>query len=154
MMGGDHEYTIKTMSVDVAKAAQIGQSVLAIVAAFWALWVYRNNSRRERARWAENLYSRFFEKEDLKRVRDLLDCDPGDPEVSKLVTKETSAWTDYLNFFEFVAYLRSSKQLSRQDVSALFGYYLECLKRHSEVRGYIQNPTKGYEHLRKLLFNE
>jgi len=53
-----------------------------------------------------------------------------------------------------MAYLQTSRQLSRRDVQALFGYYLECLKRHREVVEYIRNKEKGYEYLRKSLLNE
>jgi hypothetical protein len=86
--------------------------VAGIVAAFWALWVYRSNSQRERARWAESLYARFYERAELKGVRDSLDCPSDDSRVASLVTEEPAALTDYLNFFEFVAYLESSKQLA------------------------------------------
>ena len=121
------------------------------MAAFWALWVYGNNSRRERARWAESLYTRFYEKPELKTIRDQLDCAAGDATVARLVTEETPALTDYLNFFEFVAYLQSSKQLSGTDVQALFGYYLDCLRRHTDVVGYIRNKEKGFEYLSKIM---
>jgi hypothetical protein len=140
--------------IDSLKAVQIGSYIAGVFAAFWAVLVYRNNSRRERARWAENLYSRFYEKEELKQVRDLLDCSPGDEQVAELVRSEGAVWTDYLNFFEFVAYLQSSKQLSKQDVEALFRYYLDCLKSHPEAKAYIQNREKGYEYLRRILLNE
>lgn len=133
------------------EAIQILSSIAGIVAAFWALWVYGNNSRRERARWAESLYTRFYEKPELKTVRDQLDCAAGDATVARLVTEETPALTDYLNFFEFVAYLQSSKQLSRTDVQALFGYYLDCLRRHKDVVGYIRNKEKGFEYLSKIV---
>jgi hypothetical protein len=142
------------VSWDSAKAmVQVASSVAGIVAAFWALWVYRSNSRRERARWAESLYSRFYERAELKIIRDKLDCASGDPVVAKLVIEEASELTDYLNFFEFVAYLESSGQLAEADVQALFSYYLECLKKHKEVAAYIQNREKGFEYLRKNLFH-
>lgn len=141
------------MWFESARAAiQVASSVAGIVAAFWALWVYRSNSRRERARWAESLYARFYERPELKVVRDSLDCTSGDPAVAKLVTEEASELTDYLNFFEFVAYLESSNQLAERDVQALFSYYLACLKKHKEVAAYIQNQDKGFEYLRKILF--
>jgi hypothetical protein len=133
------------------EAIQILSSIAGIVAAFWALWVYGNNSRRERARWAESLYTRFYEKAELKTVRDQLDCAAGDATVARLVTEETPALTDYLNFFEFVAYLQSSKQLSETDVQALFGYYLDCLRRHKDVVGYIRNKDKGFEYLSRIM---
>jgi hypothetical protein len=142
------------MSFESARAViQVGSSVAGIVAAFWALVVYRNNSRRERARWAESLYARFYERAELKLTRDKLDCAAGDPAVAKLVTEEASELTDYLNFFEFVAYLESSNQLAEADVQALFSYYLECLRKHKEVAAYIQNREKGFEYLRKILFH-
>jgi hypothetical protein len=59
-----------------------------------------------------------------------------------------------LNFFEFVAYLQSEGQLLERDVQALFGYYLECLKRHQTVLEYIQKKEKGFDYLRKLLAHE
>ncbi len=143
------------MSLESAKTiVQILSALATAVAALGALIVYRMNSRRERARWAESLYARFFERTELKAMRDKLDCPPGDAGVRQLVAEESAALTDYLNFFEFVAYLESSKQLSETDVEALFGYYLECLKRHSEVAGYIRNHDKGFEYLRKELFHE
>ena len=143
------------MQLDVIlKGAQICANVAAAIAALWALRVYRSNSRRERARWAETLYARFFEKSDLKDIREIVDSNADDPKVEELVSNETAAWTDYLNFFEFVAYLQESKQLSKEDVGALLGYYLECLKRHRSCRDYIQDKGKGFEHLRALLFQK
>lgn len=142
------------MSSESAKAIiQVASSIAGIVAVFWALWVYRSNSRRERARWAEALYARFYERAELKGVRDKLDCAPGDAAVANLVTEEPAALTDYLNFFEFVAYLQSSKQLSKANVQALFSYYLECLRQHKEVAAYVQSQEKGFEYLRKILFH-
>jgi len=124
------------------------------VAAFWALFVYRNNARRERARWAESLYSRFYVEPDLKKVRDLLDCGPDDPKVAQLVKDEKRDFTDYLNFFEFVQYLRASNQLSDEDVKAIFGYYLDCLKKHHVIVAYVKDRGKSFEYLRKLLVHE
>jgi hypothetical protein len=124
------------------------------VAALWAVLVYRSNARRERARWADALYSRFYVEKDLKKVRDLLDCDTDDPKVVELVKKDSADWTDYLNFFEFVQYLRASKQLSEKDVQALFGYYIDCLKKHQATMAYISDSRNGFEHLRKLLVRE
>jgi len=133
------------------KVVQILSYLAGAAAAVSAVFVYRNNSRRERARWVESLYSRFFEKSELKQVRDTLDCDSDDAKVNALVTEESSGWTDYLNFFELVAYLRESKQLAAEDVKALFEYYIGCLKRHRVVVEYIRDETKGFKYLRKLL---
>ena len=143
---------IRSVTLEIIKTiVQALSSIAGIIAAFWALWVYRSNSRRERARWAESLYARFYERSELKALRDQLDCAPGEPLIASLVAAEPSTLTDYLNFFEFVAYLQSSKQLSYSDVQAMFGYYLECLRRHKEVVEYIYNKEKGFEYLRKIL---
>ncbi|MGA7894539.1 MAG: hypothetical protein WCA49_15070 [Candidatus Sulfotelmatobacter sp.] len=135
----------------LVKLTPILSFLAALVAAFWALFIYKSNARRERARWVENLYSRFFEKEELKEIRDIVDCDSGDAHVAELVANESSQWTDYLNFFELVAYLQVSGQLEEEDVSALFAYYLGCLKKHKPIIDYISNESKGFEQLKKLL---
>jgi hypothetical protein len=67
------------------------------------------------------------------------------------VLKQEARFTDYLNFFEYVAFLEGSRQLRVDDVRTLFGYYLGCLGRHSRVRNYIHDPANGYEELRKLM---
>lgn len=146
---------MRSMSLESAKTiVQILSALVTAMAAIGALLVYRSNSRRERARWAESLYARFFERSELKMIRDKLDCLRGNPDVRRLVTEESAALTDYLNFFEFVAYLRSSNQLSETDIEALFGYYLDCLRRHPEVADYVRNREKGFEYLREILFHE
>ena len=106
------------------KIAQLLSYAVAAYAAFRAVSVYRDNARRERARWADSLFSRFFIAPDYKKLRDVLDRDSGDSEVVELVNSDNADWTDYLNFFEFVFYLQASKQLFREDVDALFGYYV------------------------------
>ena len=122
-------------------------------AAFIALWVYRRNSRLERARWASELYDSFYRQENLKDVRDKLDCAVGTVAVDQLVREDKSEFTDYLNFFEFIAFLKKSKQLHDSEVHDLFGYYLGCLKRHATVRAYISNSENGYEGLADLIEN-
>jgi hypothetical protein len=140
------------MALDqVLKGIQIISYIVGAAAAVSAVFVYRNNSRRERARWVESLYSRFFEKSELKQVRDALDCNANDEKVNVLVAEEGSAWTDYLNFFELVAYLQESRQVAAEDVKALFEYYIGCLKRHRAAIDYIRDETKGFKYLRRLL---
>ena len=78
----------------------------------------------ESARWAESLYTRFYEKPGLKTIRDQLDCAAGDATVARLVTVETPA---------------------------LFGYYLDCLRPHKDVVGYIRNTEKGFEYLSQIM---
>jgi len=123
-----------------------------LLAAFLALCVYHRNSELERARWASSLYEKFYEKKDLKTVRDKLDGDDADSDaVRKLVSDAESDFTDYLNFFEFIAFLKKSKQLYAAQVEDLFGFYLGCLEKHSVVMGYVLELENGYEGVASLL---
>ena len=135
--------------------ATLLQSIAVIfgaVSGILALLVYWRNSKLERMKWLDNLYRRFYEGLELKRVREILDCDSaGTNELREIVSSEPAEFTDYLNFFEFMAFLRKSRQLSDADIRALFGYYLDCLRRHPVVMAYINMPDKGYEFLRELL---
>ena len=120
-----------------------------LIAAVFALFVYKRNSRLERARWAAQLYEKFYERDELKKIRDRLDCSANSEGVNQLVESEASEFTDYLNFFEFIALLKFSNQLRDSEVEALFGYYLDCLKKHKAVTAYIEKS--GYEGLAKLI---
>jgi hypothetical protein len=121
------------------------------LAAGFAAFVYRRNSALERAKWASGLYEKFYEATTLKQMRDRLDRLNDWDSVSEIVVREEPAFTDYLNFFEFIAFLRASRQLKDSEIEALFGYYLDCLNRHDRVKQYISNPANGYEGLNNLL---
>jgi len=132
--------------------------ILTAIGVIWAVYVYRRNSSLERVKWISNLYEKFYEQDDLKIVREILDCDctpdklsKEEKEVSLIVEKETGEFTDYLNFFELIAFLKKNNQITIEQVNDLFGYYLQCLGRHQDVRKYIRDETKGYELLRKML---
>lgn len=122
-----------------------------VLAAGFAAFVYQRNSAFERAKWASSLYEKFYEATTLKQMRDKLDCQNDMDSINETVTKEEPAFTDYLNFFEFIGFLKSSRQLKDSEIEALFGYYLDCLNRHDQVKVYISNPKNGYEGLAKLL---
>ncbi len=147
-----------TLSTSKAKYAmnckdlfEIFYYIAASIAAVGALYVYRKNSKFERAKWASQLYESFYQKDNLKSIRDKLDSTADSDEVKQLVDEEGSQFTDYLNFFEFIAFLRTTKQLGDSEVEDLFGYYLNCLNRHADVREYILNLENGYEGLANLL---
>ncbi len=131
-----------------ALAALIGAS-----AGVAAILVYYSNSRLQRAKWLAQLYEKFYERIDLKEVRTLLDCESDDEvaAVSAIVREEEAKFTDYLNFFEFVAVLSDLGQLGDREIEQLFGYYLDCFQKVSDVRNYIADKAKGYEQLDKLL---
>lgn len=56
---------------------------------------------------------------------------------------------DYLNFFEFIAFLMSKQQLTKDEVDATFAYYLENLSKHEFIVTYIKQY--GFENLAKEL---
>jgi len=114
-------------------------SVAIAVATYW------KNSALERACWLSSLYTKFYEAPDLKFTREVLDCNPPDsPEVKKLVEEEDARFSDYLNFFEFMAYLKACGQLSQNDIAALFDYYLRILSKHGDARKYGLDDRNGY----------
>ncbi len=125
--------------------------IVASGAALGALYVYKKNSKFERAKWASQLYESFYPKENLKSIRDKLDSTADSDEVKQLVAEEGPEFTDYLNFFEFIAFLRTTGQLGDSEVEDLFGYYLNCLNRHADVRKYILDLKNGYEGVAKLI---
>jgi hypothetical protein len=120
------------------------------IAAFWGICVYFSNSRLRRAEWLGSLYDKFYERSELKAVREVMDCEGGQSAaIDKLVSEEPPEFSDYLNFFEFVAVLRKSRQLTQGEIEDLFHYYLDCLENCRAVRAYI--AKKGYEQLDRLL---
>jgi hypothetical protein len=121
-------------------------------AAIYAARIYKSNSRLERARWASSLYEKFNERQELKTIRDVLDCDAGTTQIDALVSTHDSDFRSYLNFFEYVAFLKHREQIKLEEVEDLFGYYLACLNRHEAVREYIRR--NGYERLDALLIEE
>ena len=118
---------------------QTAYYLVAIIAALWALVVYRRNRRLEQSRWLSTFYEKFYENEKYKRVRELLDSQKSD-DICAMVESECSDFTDYLNFFEHVAIFAGSKQLRTDDVEASFCYYLNCLKNNEKVRELYQQP--------------
>ena len=130
---------------DVRNVAQILFYFVSALGVLGALWTYRANQLLERTKWASALYDRFYERPDLKGIRQALDCDANSAEVAELVARERADFTDYSNFFEHVAYLVKRRQISKADADAYFQYYFSCLKRHTAVRDYIGNRTHGYE---------
>lgn len=121
-----------------------------LVAGFWAVLIYRQNLKLERAKWVKELYEKFYEHVELKKIRDLLDSNDHS-QVRSVVANEDSAFTDYLNFFEFLGYLFESKQIETKEILGLFDYYLRNLKQNKPVADYIADPKKGFERLQALL---
>jgi hypothetical protein len=104
----------------------------------------------ERAKWIKDLYEKFYESIGLKMVRDAIDS-ANHTQIDSMVAQEDPAFTDYLNFFEFLGYLWESKQIRKEELLGLFDYYLRDLGKNKNIAAYIADPTKGFEKLQKLL---
>jgi gamma-glutamylcyclotransferase (GGCT)/AIG2-like uncharacterized protein YtfP len=140
------------MTWDHAKfIAEIVSTLVAGGSAALAAKTYWANSSRERAKWAVQLYEKFYETDRYRKVRDDLDEEPDNLATLWRVAAEDDDFIDYLNFFELVVFLARSKQLSWADASSIFGYYLNCIKSHKSVMTYIDDPSKDFEQLREHL---
>lgn len=91
---------------ELTKISQIGANIAnvivaigTLVAGFVALRTYAKTAKLERAKWLASLYEKFYEKGDLKSIREILDCDDDiSLDITKLVRDEPPEFTDYLNF--------------------------------------------------------
>ena len=111
---------------------------LSVVAAFMQ---YTRGLKVQRAQWLVDLFGRFYERGAYQEVRgliegsekgQLLSAANDDPDLEQKLT-------DYLNFFELVAYLEGIGELKRQDVDAMFKYWIDNL-------GTLQPYLKKYDY--------
>ncbi len=128
-------------------------TLLTLGALVTGMFTYVRNSKTKTAEFLMTLHKAFFAESTYQQMKMLLDCD-GVAEEGKLeamVQTEPPEFTDFLNFFELVAYLDSVGTLARRDSEALLGYYFNLLREKKAVWNYIQSSAKGFENLRKLL---
>lgn len=121
------------------------------IVALWSLRQYFRNSARERIRWLFDLYHRFYEDASLKQMRIRIDWgDTGfvSEEKDRQLMQE---FDDYLNFFEFLAYLLKRGEIKHEEVLAMFDYPLRRIAEDRAVSKYVLRPEYGYEELRDLL---
>jgi hypothetical protein len=138
-------------------------ALAAILAGFLAISDYRTRVLAEKSKWFLQLYEKLFEGGQFKDVRRKLDYGDTD-EIKMLIQRDEQslefteaqqakfdAFTDYLNFFEFIARLKEIGQLTSDDINATFNYYLILLTgpRNPEIRQYLKK--EGFENLDKLL---
>lgn len=128
-------------------------AVIAASAAGAGVFTYWRNALTKRAEFLMSLHKSFFVDPTYKPLKELLDCDTpaGEARLRELVHSESSDFTDFLNFFELIAYLADSGALDPADVEALLGYYLDLLIEKECVFRYIANPHNNFENLGRLL---
>jgi hypothetical protein len=122
---------------------QAGTYLAAIAAAIISIWQYRRNSGRERTRWLFELYQRFYGQPALRAMRMRLDL--GETEFLRGAgDKDLAADLDeFLNFFEFIAFLQKRREIKPAEVKALFAYPLQTLGKNPDVISYIREYDYG-----------
>jgi len=123
------------------------------VAALSAAFTYWRNANTKRAEFLLLLHKAFFVDTTYKPLRDLLD-NPSESDVDKLrshIQEETAELTDFLNFFELIAYFESCRTLRAADVDALLNYYLHLIKVNGPLLTYIGKDQTSFEYLKTLI---
>ncbi|MFQ5778595.1 MAG: hypothetical protein ACE5IP_11380 [Terriglobia bacterium] len=127
--------------------------LVGIAAAVVSVYQYWRNSRQERARWLFELYKRFYDGAALSDMRVRIDWGktefiPEEKEEDQGLFRQLD---DFLNFFEFIAYLEERKELGRSEIEKMFDYPLQIVAKDENIAQYIRRPEYGYEGLRELL---
>lgn len=124
-------------------------------AAGFGVVTYRRSQRQRRAEWLDQLYTRFFEAPQYKRIRRILDyeVEPAFSELRAAIEsgKDSDAseeLVDYLNFFEFLGSLKAMDQVSDKEISMLFEYYICRLNDHPFVIAFVE--SEGFEELARM----
>lgn len=144
----------------------IGTVVLSSTAIF-AFFSYRRQIKRERIKWLQQLYEQFYNQSRYKPVRQRIDFDDLDDLLPLLYQTQAMGqrptredcnkideFTDYLNFFEWIAFLESINELSFKHIDVMFNYYLKRILEVDDKHGgklltYIN--ASGYEKFVGLL---
>jgi len=138
---------------------------ITIVGGVVAVLNYRTNVKLNRAKWLLDLHQIFFLEASHKEIRQKIDqsfAEHLEPKIRKVLQNESMTseeqselqrLDDYLNFFEFILYLkeRRLRQISQADLGAMFQYYIDRLKdpEFQVLRDYIKQY--GYENLDRYL---
>lgn len=130
----------------IIKVAGVAGIILALVN-------YRSQVRIKRAELVKSLFEKFYENHLYKEVRVWLDY--GHLHAKLAVEEQTQReineekFTDFLNFFEFIGVLHTSRQLTFELVSEVFDYYLKRIKENADCREWIDKYS--FEKLKALL---
>ena len=140
------------MNISIQDIVDIVSKLVAAIGILIAALNYRSQTRTKRAEWLKSLFQMFYEKNDYKEVRVWLDSGELEKKVNiknSPITKDDEKFTDFLNFFEFIAKLEEEKQLKLGDVKDMFEYYLKRLNNSTISSQWINEY--GFEKLRTLL---
>ena len=109
------------------------------------------------------LFQEYYSASTYRPIRQLLDEPDGRARLSQVLSKLRSResrlsqeeskilydLTDFLSFFEFIAFLRSEGALTLEDCKVLFHHYLQLLAQQRDVVDFMR--CYGYGPLLQLL---
>ena len=134
---------------------------VSVIAIIFSILTYRRNSQLERAKWLNSLHEKFYEKDQYKNIRQIIEYEtPKLDEIRKSIEKSKKGGEeesielrdeldDYLNFFEFIASLWKMEQLTLDQVKMVFEHYIRRIAKHKFLLDYITD--EGFENLNTLL---
>lgn len=135
--------------------------LVSVIAIIFSILTYRRNSQLERAKWLNSLHEKFYEKDQYKSIRQIIEYEtPKLDEIRKSIEKSKKGGEeesielrdeldDYLNFFEFIASLWKMEQLTLDQVKMVFEHYIRRIAKHKFLLDYITD--EGFENLNTLL---
>ena len=124
------------------------------IAVFAALWAYGQERNRHKASVLLEAFSKFYDNDDKRNIRASLE-NFGEPTLRSVARKAIDCpeemtrdeaglcdtLDDYLNFFQFIGWLRDNKDLDDESVEAMFRFYLASLlhERNMWLLDYMQH---------------
>lgn len=141
------------MNQEVKDWVDILSKSLVVVGIYVAILNYRTQTRTKRGEWLRSLFEKFYENREFKDVRKWIESGEINKKINldATVSDDEEKFTDYLNFFEFIAVITEQKQLRERDMLNLFDYYLQKLKLSPACMSWIENEAYGFENLKLLL---
>lgn len=130
----------------------ISIKILALIGVYIAVLTYRSQRIIKKGEWLKSLFEKFYENPTYKEVRRWLDNKEMERKVNSeddAVSEDDEKFTDFLNFFEFIANLENEHQITFKDVLNLFDYYLKEIKQSPVCMQWIKKY--GFEKLDGLL---
>ncbi len=130
----------------------ISIKALALGGVYIAAINYRGQRVIKKGEWLQSLFEKFYENLTYKEVRRWLDNKELETKITpddNFVSDNDEKFTDFLNFFEFIANLEAEHQITITDVQNLFDYYLQKIKHSPICMQWIKKY--GFEKLNILL---
>lgn len=131
----------------------IGIKAFGLIAVVFAALGYLKQLKIKKGEWLQLLFEKFYENQHYKEVRKWIDNNEIEKKITTddAISDEDEKFTDFLNFFEFIATLEAQRQISKTDVVNLFDYHLKKIKHSPTCMRWISNSEYGFEKLRNLL---